>query len=287
MCLDIAFYSALQLIDDYFPDLTHDGEISFDLDMGMHFLALGHNRYPVILREMTVTTRKYFEWGVIAEYMDTPEKIKAMRKSMVNARSEKILVDKRSFWHRIRQKRCLIPVTGIYEHREVKGWKNKIPYHIQLKGRPMFCLRPVFTTTILKMPSDPETGEMRGMFTLITRSANSVMRQIHNSGDNAFRMPLLLPKEMEMEWLRPDLTDEDIARLLDYEMPADQIVYDPVFSIRVRRSPRPDGKPKTCLFRAPQSATAGRGCNAIGRGGCNAAGLRPLGQRGPVQTTLL
>ena len=51
MCLDIEFYSALQLIDDYFPDTTHDGEFHFDPDMGVHFMALGHNRYPVITLE--------------------------------------------------------------------------------------------------------------------------------------------------------------------------------------------------------------------------------------------
>jgi putative SOS response-associated peptidase YedK len=246
MCLDISYYSALQLIDNYFPDLAHDGEINFDQGMGMHFMALGHSRYPVIVFENGRYHRKHFEWGIIAEYMDTPEKIKAMRRSMVNARSEKILDDKRSFWHRIRRTRCLIPVTGIYEHREIKGWKNKIPYHIELKDRPMFCIPGLYHYNT-KTPSDPETGEMRGMFTLITRAANSVMRQIHNSGDNAFRMPLFLPKEMELEWLRSDLNDEEIGKILSYELPADQLVYDPVFSIR-GRSPRPDGQPKCAPF---------------------------------------
>jgi putative SOS response-associated peptidase YedK len=242
MCLDIAFYSALQLIDDYFPGLAHDGEIDFSLDMGMHFLALGHTRYPVITFEEGHYHRRHFEWGIIAEYMDTPEKIKAMRKSMVNARSEKILADRRSFWNRIRKNRCLIPVTGIYEHREVKGWKNKIPYHIQLKDRAMFCIPGLYHFNT-KIPSNPETGEMRGMFTLITRQANETMRQIHNSGDNAFRMPLFLPRELELKWLDPDLTEQEMESLLAYEMPSDQIVYNPVFSIR-GRSPRPDGRPK-------------------------------------------
>lgn len=255
MCLDIAFYSALQLIDDYFPELVHDGEINFDLDMGMHFLALGHNRYPVITYDDNRYHRKYFEWGIIAEYMDTPEKIKAMRKSMVNARSEKILEDKRSFWNRIRKKRCLIPVTGIYEHREIKGWKNKVPYHITLKDRGMFCVPGLFHYNT-KLPSDSETGEVRGMFTLITRSGNEVMRQIHNGGANAFRMPLFLPKENEMEWLRPDLTDEAMAELLDYELPSDQIVAQPVYSIR-GRNPRPDGKPKHAPYAWPDLPALG------------------------------
>ncbi|MFI5155871.1 MAG: SOS response-associated peptidase [Chitinophagales bacterium] len=242
MCLDIAFYSALELIDDYFPGIVHDGEINFDLDLGAHFFAIGHSRYPVIIQENGKFHRKYFEWGIIAEYMNTPEKIKAMRKSMVNARSEKILEDKRSFWHRIRKKHCLIPVTGFYEHREIQGWKNKVPYHVRLKGRKMFCIPGLYHYNSL-LPSDPETGEMRGMFVMLTRAANSLMRQIHNSGDNAYRMPLLLPKEMEMQWLDPNLSEEQMAGLIQYEMPSDQLEYNPVFSIR-GRSPRPDGKPK-------------------------------------------
>lgn len=249
MCLDIAFYSALQLIDDTFPELVHDSEIRFDLDMGMHFMALGHNRYPVIVYEKGAYHLKNFEWGIIAEYMDTPERIKAMRRSMVNARSEKILEDRRSFWHRIRKTRCLIPVTGIYEHRAIQGWKNKVPYHIQLKDRKMFCIPGLYHYNT-KLPSDPETGEVRGMFTLITRAANATMRQIHNSGDNAFRMPLFLPREMELEWLKPDLSDEEMATILGYEMPSEELVYNPVFSIR-GRSPRPDGKPKTAPYEFP------------------------------------
>ena len=249
MCLDIAFYSALQLIDDYFPNLTHDGEISFDLDMGMHFMALGYNRYPVITFREGGYHRNYFEWGIIAEYMDTPEKIKTMRRSMVNARSEKILGDKRSFWNRIKGKRCLIPVTGIYEHREIKGWKNKVPYHIRLKDRPLFALPGLYHYNT-KLPSDPETGEVRGMFTLITRAANPLMRQIHNSGDNAFRMPLFLPKTLELQWLQPDLTDADLENILSYEMPSEELIADPVFSIR-SRTPRPDGQPKTAHYTWP------------------------------------
>ena len=246
MCLDIAFYSALELIDDYFPNLVHDGQIAFDLDMGVHFFAIGHKRYPVIVAEEGRYHRKNFEWGIIAEYMDTPEKIKAMRKSMVNARAERILDDKRSFWHRIRGSRCLIPVTGIYEHREVKGWKNKIPYYIGLRDRAMFCLPGLYHYNT-RMPSDPETGEVRGMFTAITRAANGVMRQIHNSGDNAYRMPLFLSRELELRWLDPGLSEAGMAEILSYEMPDDQMAYNSVYSIR-GRTPRPDGLPKCEAF---------------------------------------
>jgi hypothetical protein len=69
-------------------------------------------------------------------------------------------------------------------------------------------------------------------------------------------MPLFLPKEKELEWLRPDLTDEEIGRLLTYEMPSDQIVYDAVFSIR-GRTPRPDGLPKNAPFPYPNLPALG------------------------------
>src|SRR5258708_26338796 len=249
MCLDISYYSALSLIDDYFPDLIHDGEIDFSPDRGVHFMAMGHNRYPVVIQQDDRYHRKHFEWGIIAEYMNTPEKIKVMRKSMVNARSEKILGDRRSYWNRIRATRCLIPVTGFFEHRAVKGWKNKIPYYIQQKDQPLFCLPELYHYNTL-VPSDPETGEVRGTFALITRAANTLMRQIHNSGDNAFRMPLLLPKDLEMEWLRPDLTDNDLEALLNFEIPSADLAVHPVFSIRGQK-PRPDNMPKIAPFDYP------------------------------------
>ena len=172
-----------------------------------------------------------------------------MRKSMVNARSEKILDDHRSFWHRIRNARCLIPVTGIYEHREIHGWKNKVPYHISLKGRTMFCLPGLYHYNT-RLPSDPETGEVRGMFTMVTRQGNEVMRQIHNSGDNAFRMPLFLSKELEMQWIDPQLTDAGMAKILAFEMPSDKLKYHTVFSIR-GRTPRADGKSKNADYSYP------------------------------------
>jgi putative SOS response-associated peptidase YedK len=248
MCLDISYYSALELLDDYFPALVHDQEIEFDMDLYIHVLAMGYKRFPVITLENAGYHRKYFEWCIIAGYMDTPDKIKMQRAKMANARSEKIL-DKKSWWYKIRMNRCLIPVTGIYEHRAIQGWKNKVPYYIQQAGRKLFCLPGLYYYNT-RIPSNPETGEVRGMFSIITREANSVMKQIHNDGDNKWRMPLFLPREMEMKWLDPGLTDEQLGTILSYEMPADQLVTTPVWSIRTAK-PRPDGKLKNEYFSWP------------------------------------
>jgi putative SOS response-associated peptidase YedK len=45
---------------------------------------------------------------------------------------------------------------------------------------------------------DPATGEVIPTFTIVTTRANGVMAKIHNRKK---RMPVILPKEQEMEWL--------------------------------------------------------------------------------------
>jgi putative SOS response-associated peptidase YedK len=240
MCYDISFSTRVEMISDYLPDLVIDPQVNLDFSMYQHVAAQAHRRYPVVVFEDAHYKLKPFEWGVIPEYMDTPEKIKKGRSSMCNARSEKIIEDKRSYWHRIRRTRCLIPVTGIFEHREIKGWKNKVPYYIQLKERPLFCLPGLYH---YPNKADVETGEITGTFTLITRSANSLMTQIHNGGENAFRMPLFLPKELEIKWLLPDLNDGEILEILEYQAPSEALTYDPVYTVRTTKE-RPDGKGK-------------------------------------------
>jgi len=244
MCYDISFSTTIEMVTDYIPDLIVDPQIGIDYDMNPHIIAQAFKKYPVIILEDGKYKTRLFEWGIIPEYMDTPEKIKKGRNSMCNARSEKIIEDKRSYWHRIRKKRCLIPVTGIFEHREVKGFKNKIPYHIWLNDRKLFCIPGLYH---YPNKADVETGEVTGTYTLITRAANSVMAQIHNSGDQAFRMPLFLPKELELKWLQPNLKDEEIQEILNFEMPSEALQYQPVYTVRTTKE-RPDGKTKLEQF---------------------------------------
>jgi putative SOS response-associated peptidase YedK len=61
---------------------------------------------------------------------------------------------------------------------------------------------------------DIETGEVikRYTYTLITRDANDVMRNIHNDGENRGRMPLLVPLEMALDFIKEDLSRSDIKR---------------------------------------------------------------------------
>lgn len=212
-----------------------------------HVQAQAHLPHPVILSEKEGLEAKAFEWGVISDYMKTSGAVKKGRASMCNARSEKVVTDTASYWHRIRENRCLIPVTGIYEHREVKTFKNRIPYHISIKDREVFYLPALFAWSPYP---DAITGAPNGTFAVITRSANEVMKQIHNSGENAQRMPLFLPEELERKWLDPGLNDQELRDLLAYELPAGDLNYYTVQPIRTAKS-RVGLQPKSTEYAWP------------------------------------
>lgn len=226
MCYDMSFFSNIQQISDYLGVAAPP--IAFQPTY--HQVAQSFCPWPVVLYEEGLKI-KIFEWGLIADYMNTPEKIKAYRSSMANARSEKILDDNRSVWHRLRRQRCLVCTTGFFEHQDT-GSKRKLPYFIRVRQEPVFCMAGLYNYSPLP---DPETGELTGTFAVVTRSGNSLLQEIHNSGTNHGRMPLLLTHAQALQWLDPDLNDTGLRTLLDYEMPSSALESWPVHSIRTRK----------------------------------------------------
>lgn len=251
MCYDVSFTVDINVFSDYFPDLVYDDQIKINYESTIHIVGHAYKEHPIIYknREDGKLHLKLMEWGCIPFYVKDEAKFIRQRASMLNARSERILDDKTSYWYKIRERRCLIPVTGIYEHREIKGWKNKVPYFVKAKNEQMFFLPGLYS--VAELP-DHETGEIikRFSFTMVTRAANTVMRGIHNGGENAGRMPLFLPFEMAKEWLS-ELTEDSYRQILNFEMPNDQLDYWPVFTIRGTK-PRPDEKSKNEYFEWPK-----------------------------------
>lgn len=228
MCYDMSFFSNIKLISEYLK-LNPSEEITFEPTY--HKVAQSFCSWPVVINDRGYKL-KIFEWGLIADYMNTPDKIKEYRTSMANARSEKMMEDKRSVWYRLKNNRCLVFTTGFYEHRDI-GAKKKLPYFIRIKGQELFCFAGLYNYSPLP---DPGTGEMTGTFSVITREANSRMRIIHNGGPNAGRMPLILPKELALKWLEPDLPEAELKMIASYEFPSQQLEAWPVQTIRTRRN---------------------------------------------------
>lgn len=226
MCYDMSFFSNIRLVSDFLPEAL---PLTLDFDPTFHQVAQSFCNWPVALYEEGIRV-KIFEWGLIGDYMNTPEKIKECRNSMANARSEKVL-DDRSYWNRIRQNRCIAFTTGFFEHREA-GMKRKVPYFIKVKDQPIFPIAGLYNYSTIP---DKETGELRGTFTLITRPANTLLMEIHNGGPNAGRMPLILTKELALKWLDPALTDESMRDILQFEIPSGNLDAWPVRSVRVKK----------------------------------------------------
>lgn len=245
MCYDISFTINVRQLTDYFPDLVFDGQISMDMDLNItaHIMGHAYGLHPIIYKnkEDGLPHCKLMEWGCIPFYVKDEKAFVKQRALMLNARSERILTDTKSYWYKIRNRRCLIPVTGFYEHRKVAGLTKKVPYLIQLKNQPMFFLPGLYSVANLV----DEHGEVHETwtFTIITRSANSVMAQIHNDGENTNRMPLMLPFEFSKKWIMDDFSDEEYKSILDYEMPSAELEYKTVYTIRSPK-PRPDNKRK-------------------------------------------
>jgi putative SOS response-associated peptidase YedK len=243
MCYDISFQVNISELADYFPDLIIDNQLEISFD-GVHIMGHSYGNHPIIYRNRDDQRLHCvaMEWGCIPFYVKDEKQFVRQRASMLNARSERVLEDEKSYWYKIRNRRCLIPVTGIYEHRAIRGWKKKVPYFIRLKEQPLFFIPGLYSVTELP---DTSTGEMikRMTYTLMTRNANEVMRMIHNDGDNRGRMPLFLPMDLANEFLSDDLPTERYKEILSFEMPSEQMDYHPVYTIRSPKG-RPDDKAK-------------------------------------------
>ena len=247
MCYDISFTKTLKELSDYFPDLVEEDQVKINFDQSIHIVGHAYGLHPIIYRpkEAQQPHLKLMEWGCIPYYVKDPASFTRQRATMLNARSERILDDNKSYWNKIRNRRCLIPVSAFYEHRKVDGLKKKVPYIISIKDQPVFFIPGLYS--VVKFPDNQGEMQEQWTFTLITRNANKLMAQIHNDGENTERMPLLLPLNLSKKWLSEELEESAYREILNYEMPSANLNYHTVYTIRTTK-PRPDGKAKNESF---------------------------------------
>jgi len=148
-------------------------------------------QYPKtpVITNIESDTIQLFNWGLLPHWA----KDTTIRKSTLNARIE-TLTEKPSFRDAI-NKCCLILVDGFFEWQwlDPKG-KNKQKYQITLPNNDAFAFAGLWNEW-----TDKTTGELIKSYTIITTEANELMSQIHNSQK---RMPFILSKENEFEWLK-------------------------------------------------------------------------------------
>lgn len=170
----------------------------------LYINGFGYPELPIIKQE----ERQHIsssQWGFVPSFIKTERDAKEFRMKYLtlNAKSETVFSLK-SFKDSILPRRCLIPVTGFFEHRHINT-KDKIPYYIHLKNEPIFSLGGIYDYWTNEM------GEQKCSFSILTTEANTLMEKIHNSKK---RMPLIIPKDFEEIWLDPALKEGEIKELM-------------------------------------------------------------------------
>ncbi len=162
--------------------------------------AFSHPKMPIVAN-LNPTAIQLFEWGLIPSWADA-DRASELKKSTLNAKSETIF-ELPSF-KEYTTKRCLVLAESFYEWR-TEG-KRKIPYQIFVKDQEVFAMGGLFSEW-----KNIKTGEIKNSFTIITVPANDMMAYIHNTKQ---RMPLIIPQNQELEWLKPNIDQGQITAMM-------------------------------------------------------------------------
>ncbi|MFN7017170.1 MAG: SOS response-associated peptidase, partial [Fimbriimonadales bacterium] len=127
----------------------------------------------------------HFAWGLVPHWARDP----SIGNRMINARAE-TLREKPAVRNAYRYRRCIIPVSGFYEWKQVG--RAKQPYFV----RPADDL-PIGLAGLWEVWHSPD-GSALETCTIITTDANAVIQPLHD------RMAVVLPPEAYEQWLNPD-----------------------------------------------------------------------------------
>jgi putative SOS response-associated peptidase YedK len=149
---------------------------------------------PVITDEHP-DSLSFLQWGLIPSWAKDPK----IGYRLINARAESV-AEKPSFRSSFRSRRCLVPSDGFYEWRKTE--EGSLPYYVRMKDREPFAFAGLWSAW------KGEGGEERKTFAIITTEANEALKKIHD------RMPVILKKEFEREWIDREAPLEGLQELL-------------------------------------------------------------------------
>ncbi|HEX6299859.1 MAG TPA: SOS response-associated peptidase [Acidimicrobiia bacterium] len=165
-------------------------------------------------------------WGLI------PHWARDSRSIQINARSETVATTA-AFRDSFARKRCLIPADGFYEWEPPDD--GRTPHWVyRADGHPMAF------AGIWASRHDPETHIWHRTCSIITKSAEGVISEIHD------RMPVALVSEVWKAWLDRDLRDPEAALPLLQPIDAESIMEHMVSrKVNSVRNNAPDLREKT------------------------------------------
>ena len=206
------------------------------------YKGFDYNTYPIIKASEGdhKTEVVKMQWGFLPPYLKTKEDVRKFRSgykddsgkyhkpyTTLNATSEELL--SKMYKEAALKRRCLVPVNFFYEwmHVTVVGKSGKLlktpekfPYMIQMRNEEEFYLAGIWQPWF-----DTESKTVTNTFAIITTSANSLMKQIHNSRE---RMPTILPGNLTESWLYHDLSDQEILDIANYQVASAEMIATPL-----------------------------------------------------------
>jgi putative SOS response-associated peptidase YedK len=172
-------------------------------------------------------TPDLFEWGLIPSSTKDIISANKIRNQTLNARCETIW-EKFYFRNSAQNKRCLIYVDGFFEYHHFKG--KAYPYYISLKSGEPITFAGLWDEWI-----NEQTAEFKRTCTIITTNANTLLQKIHNNPKVPEpRMPAILTKELQDEWIKPNNKRELQQLLIPFD--ANEMIAYPVRPLKGKNS---------------------------------------------------
>jgi putative SOS response-associated peptidase YedK len=134
-------------------------------------------------------------WGLVPSWAESP----AVGHRMINARSE-TAASKPAFRDAFVARRCIVPANGFYEWADHGGFRQ--PYWIAPRDGEPFGFAGLWECW------RGADGAMLETCTLLTTQANARLAALHA------RMPVILPREADSDWLDASRAPDDLAPLL-------------------------------------------------------------------------
>ncbi len=135
-------------------------------------------------------------WGLLPHWA----KDERISYKLINARAETLL-EKPAFRSLVGKYRCLVVADGFYEWT-IGADGKKQPIHFRLEDGSAFGFAGLWTC------KTDDAGELIESCTIITTSPNELVAPVHD------RMPVILPVELEQQWLDPAIAKEHALSLL-------------------------------------------------------------------------
>ena len=153
-------------------------------------------------RALVVRQRESEREAVLARWGLLPHWAKDERIAfkMINARAE-TLAEKPAYRSLLGKYRCLVVADGFYEWTVGPDGKKQ-PIHFRLTDGGLFAFAGLWTCRT------GDAGELVESCTIITTRPNELVAPVHD------RMPVILPREFEEEWLDLDVSKEHALSLL-------------------------------------------------------------------------